>query len=111
MVTEEIALNRAQEASDVEVQETDLGEYIIQLAGEAPSHLIAPAIHKNCQEIAALFSRIAQTALPDDPEALVHFARTRLREAFLTAELGITGVNFAAPAPMRVRCASPFMSF
>ncbi|MEX1336990.1 LutB/LldF family L-lactate oxidation iron-sulfur protein [Hydrogenibacillus schlegelii] len=95
MVSEEIALNRALEAAGVEVLETDLGEYIIQLAGEAPSHIIAPAIHKNRREIAALFSRAAGTELSDEPEALVRFARERLREAFMTAELGITGVNFA----------------
>ena len=94
MVTEEIGLNRALEEQGVEVTETDLGEYIIQLAGEAPSHIIAPAIHKNRKQVAELFSREAGEPLPEETEALTAYARRRLREKFLRAEMGITGCNF-----------------
>ena len=96
MATEEIHLNAALEAEGVEVVETDLGEYIIQLAHEMPSHIIAPAVHKTVPQVARLFSEAAGELLPDDRTALCAFARERLRSKFLTAELGITGVNFAA---------------
>jgi L-lactate dehydrogenase complex protein LldF len=96
MATEEIHLNAALEAEGVEVVETDLGEYIIQLAQEMPSHIIAPAVHKTVPQVARLFSEAAGRPLPDDRTALCAFARERLRSKFLAAELGITGVNFAA---------------
>ncbi len=94
MVTEEIALNPALEAEGVQVFETDLGEYIIQLAGEPPSHIIAPALHKSRRDVAELFARVLGEDGPDDPEALTAVARRRLRQAFLDADMGITGVNF-----------------
>jgi L-lactate dehydrogenase complex protein LldF len=96
MATEEIHLNAALEAEGVEVVETDLGEYIIQLAQEMPSHIIAPAVHKTVAQVARLFSEAAGEPLPDDRTALCAFARQRLRSKFLAAEMGITGVNFAA---------------
>ena len=98
MVGEEIALNEALEAAGFEPIETDLGEYIIQLANEPPSHIIAPAIHKTRDQIADLFhARHAQYGLHErrtEPTALVGEARTVLREKFQTADVGITGANF-----------------
>jgi L-lactate dehydrogenase complex protein LldF len=95
MVSEEIHLNSALEADGVEVVETDLGEWIIQLAGETPSHIIAPALHKTRHDVAQLFGRIADGDVSEVPAELCAFARERLREKFLRADLGITGVNFA----------------
>jgi L-lactate dehydrogenase complex protein LldF len=95
MVTEEIHLNAALEAVGCAAVETDLGEWIIQLAGETPSHIVAPAVHKTRGDVAALFSRIAGRELPDDPAGLCAFARDQLREKFLTADIGISGCNFA----------------
>jgi L-lactate dehydrogenase complex protein LldF len=96
MATEEIHLNDALEAIGVTPVETDLGEYIIQLAHERPSHIIAPAIHKTKGQVAELFSReLGRPGLPADPEVLTKIAREELREKFLTADLGITGANFA----------------
>ncbi|MEW9032827.1 MAG: LutB/LldF family L-lactate oxidation iron-sulfur protein [Planifilum fimeticola] len=94
MVSEEIGLNQALEERGVEVTETDLGEYIIQLAGEKPSHIIAPAIHKNRKQVARLFSREAGRPLSEETEELTAYARRRLREKFLRADMGITGCNF-----------------
>ena len=96
MATEEIHLNAALEADGIEVVETDLGEYIIQLAHEMPSHIIAPAVHKTVPQVARLFSEASGQALPDDRMALCAFARERLRSKFLAADMGISGVNFAA---------------
>ena len=101
MVTEEIALNPALEATGpdgIEVWETDLGEFIVQLAGEPHSHIIAPAIHKSRADVAALFREKLGLAALDDgtsiPE-LTLLARRALREKFLAADLGVTGVNIA----------------
>ena len=95
MMTEEIHLNEALEAADVEVVETDLGEFIIQLAGQRPSHLVAPALHMRIPEIQELLSADAGEPLSDSPEEMAAYARRRLREAFATADAGITGGNFA----------------
>jgi L-lactate dehydrogenase complex protein LldF len=95
MATEEIELNEALEAAGVTPVETDLGEYIIQLAREKPSHIIAPAIHKTKAQVADLFSREMKRPLAADPEALTAVARRELREKFLRADMGITGANFA----------------
>ncbi len=95
MASEEIGLAHALEADGVEVIETDLGEYIVQLAGEAPSHITAPAVHHTRHEVARLFSERHGRTLPPDPERLTEFARGELREAFLAADVGISGVNFA----------------
>jgi len=96
MATEEIELNDALEAAGMSVVETDLGEYIIQLAGERPSHMIGPALHKSLGEVRDLLAGAAGIELPPDREALCAWARAHLREEFLSADLGITGVNFAA---------------
>ena len=97
MATEEIDLNPALEAEGAEVVETDLGEWIIQLAGETPSHIIAPALHKDRHQIKDLFvdTVAAPATLDTEPAELVGFARRRLREVFLGAEVGITGANLA----------------
>lgn len=95
MVTEELHLNHALESIGVEVVETDLGEYIIQLAGEMPSHIVIPAIHKNRYQIAELLSKEAGYTLPPDTTALAGFVRKKLREKFLEADIGMTGCNFA----------------
>ncbi|MDR7445045.1 MAG: LutB/LldF family L-lactate oxidation iron-sulfur protein, partial [Armatimonadota bacterium] len=94
MLTEEIGLNRALLRAGIRVVETDLGEFVVQLDGDRPSHLIAPIIHKRREEVAALFSRHLGTP-PDAPvEVLTRAARVHLRQAFLTADVGITGANF-----------------
>jgi L-lactate dehydrogenase complex protein LldF len=95
MTTEEIKLNEALEQAGLETVETDLGEWIVQLAGEAPSHIIVPAIHKTKDQIAALFADQIGTSRDDDVQALTLAARRVLREKFATAGLGISGVNFA----------------
>lgn len=96
MATEEIELNDALEAAGLRVVETDLGEYIIQLAGERPSHMIGPALHKPLSEVREILSKEAGAELPLDRDALCAWARGHLRPEFLAADLGITGVNFAA---------------
>lgn len=95
MATEEIELNEALERVGVTPVETDLGEYIIQLAHEKPSHIIAPAIHKTKGQVAELFSRELRGRFEADPEVLTAVARRALREKFLQADMGITGANFA----------------
>lgn len=95
MVTEEIHLNPVLEAAGMEVVESDLAEYILQLAGETPSHIIVPAIHKNRYQIAELFSKVAGEKVEPDTSALTKFARKILREKFMNADIGITGCNFA----------------
>jgi len=94
MVTEEIALNPALEAAGAEVWETDLGEFIVQLAGEPPSHIIAPAVHKSRADVATLFAEKLNLHGQSIPE-LTLLARRALREKFLAADMGITGANMA----------------
>jgi L-lactate dehydrogenase complex protein LldF len=94
MIGEETGLNRFVEGHGIEVKETDLGEYIIQQAGEHPSHIIAPATHKSKDDIADLFAEKHQTPRLDDIEELTREAREILRPHFLTADMGITGANF-----------------
>jgi L-lactate dehydrogenase complex protein LldF len=98
MATEEIHLNDALAAAGVTPVETDLGEYIIQLAHERPSHIIAPAIHKTKGQVAELFARELEREVAADPEVLTRIARGELRQKFLQADLGITGANFAVAA-------------
>jgi L-lactate dehydrogenase complex protein LldF len=98
MASEEIHLNPALEAAGVEVIETDLGEFIIQLAGETPSHIIAPAIHHDRYSVAELFTEDAGVVIPPEIEAEARYAQRRLRQAFLSAGVGISGVNFAVAA-------------
>jgi L-lactate dehydrogenase complex protein LldF len=93
MTSEEVALTPALEAAGIEVWETDLGEYIIQLAQERPSHIVIPAIHKTKSEIAALFAEKLGMELTEDPTRLTMKAREVLRKKFLAADLGITGAN------------------
>jgi len=94
MVTEECALNDALEAAGIEVVETDLGEYILQLAKEPPSHIVAPVVHKTRDEVSDLFEEKHGTPRKTDIAALTREARERLRSHFLTADMGITGANF-----------------
>jgi L-lactate dehydrogenase complex protein LldF len=94
MVSEEIHLNDALGRDGFEVVETDLGEYIIQLAGETPSHLIAPSIHKTREQVSALFEKHLGIAPTDDVGDLARAARTALRQRFLHAEVGVSGANF-----------------
>lgn len=95
MVSEELHMNHALESIGVEAVESDLGEYIIQLAGETPSHIIIPAIHKNRYQIAELLSAEAGETLAAETTVLAGFVRKRLREKFLDADIGMTGCNFA----------------
>ncbi|MEX2315433.1 MAG: LUD domain-containing protein, partial [Thermomicrobiales bacterium] len=95
MVSEEIQLNAALELAGMQVVETDLGEWIMQLAHEHPSHLIAPAIHKTREQVAELFSKETGIDLPADPVELVKVARGRLRQSFIDADIGISGANVA----------------
>ncbi|MBI4540101.1 MAG: lactate utilization protein [Gemmatimonadetes bacterium] len=96
MTTEECGLNAHLERQGIEVVDTDLGERIVQLFGEPPSHIVAPALHRSTREIAALFARTLGSP-PDetDPERLTAYVRRDLRRHFLAADLGMTGANFA----------------
>jgi iron-sulfur cluster protein len=97
MTSEEIGLNHVLEALGIEVAETDLAEFILQVADEQPSHIVGPALHYSRERITALFKRVFKTDLPlDSGEELTAFARDRLREKFLTADAGISGANFVA---------------
>src|SRR5262249_19672608 len=96
MLTEECHLNPFLERHGIEVVDTDLGEWIVQLRGEPPSHIVLPAIHIKKEEVGQLFhERLATQAGASDPKYLAEAARGKLRECFLSAEAGITGVNFA----------------
>lgn len=95
MISEEIHLNPALEADGIEVTETDLAEYIIQIANETPSHIIVPAMHKNRDQIAKLLEPIAGHPLSSDTPTLTRFVREKLRKKFLEADIGINGCNFA----------------
>ena len=95
MATEEIHLNAHLEQAGVRVRETDLGEWIVQLARQRPSHMVMPAIHLSKEQVADLFSKEVEERLEADIPRLVAVARAELREEFLRAELGITGANIA----------------
>lgn len=96
MLTEECHLNPFLNRHGIEVVDTDLGEWIVQLREEPPSHIVLPAIHIKKEEVAELFHRVIGTdAGATDPKYLVEAARGKLREVFLSADAGITGVNFA----------------
>lgn len=94
MVTEEIHLNAFLEKNGIESVETDLGEYIQQLDGEAPYHIVTPAMHKSKQDVAKLFAEKLGTPSNLTPEQLTQVARHTLREKFVIAEVGVTGANF-----------------
>jgi L-lactate dehydrogenase complex protein LldF len=95
MVSEEIGLNSALLENGIDVAETDLGEYIIQLAGERPSHIIAPAIHKTRKDIGRLFTDKIGISYTEDPPRLTRAARKSLRRKFLAADMGFSGCNIA----------------
>ncbi len=98
MATEEIELNRRLEEDyadlGLEVVETDLGEWIAQLADDHPSHITAPILHLNRKQVAEILSEVAKERLPPNVQDLMLFARKRLREKFLTADIGMSGANF-----------------
>jgi len=96
MVSEEIGFNHAMQAAGIEAFESDMGEYIVQLAGEAPSHIIMPAIHKTKQDIARLFAdEVPGVTYTEDVDALIQIGRRVLRRKFADADIGLSGVNFA----------------
>ena len=94
MVSEEINLNHALQAAGLQAVETDLGEYIVQLRGERPSHIITPAVHLRRHEVGALFQEKLGIPYTEDIPILTNTARKVLREVFLTADIGMSGVNF-----------------
>lgn len=94
MVTEEIHLNQFLEKNGIESVETDLGEYIQQLDGEPPYHIVTPAMHKSKEDVARLFAEKLGTDINASPEQLTLTARALLREKYIQAEVGVTGANF-----------------
>jgi len=94
MTTEEIGFNEFFEGQGIEVFETDLGELIVQLAGEKPYHIVTPAMHKSTSEIAQLFHKKFGIPISDNAEELTMAARAYLRNAYVTADVGVTGANF-----------------
>ncbi len=94
MATEEIDLNEELEKNHIESVETDLGEYIVQIAGEKPYHIITPAMHKSKEDIAKLFNKKFNTPPNSSPEELTAFVRQLLREKFVNAQVGVSGANF-----------------
>lgn len=94
MVTEEIDLNQQLEQRGVEVVETDLGEYIVQLADEKPYHIVTPAMHKSKEDVAALFHEKLNSPKDATPQQLTAIARQQLRQKYVAADIGITGGNF-----------------
>lgn len=94
MVSEELELNHFLEKSKVEAYETDLGEFIVQQAGEKPYHILTPAMHKSKESVAELFTEKFGTEPGSKPEVITDFVRNFLREKFMNAQLGITGANF-----------------
>ncbi len=95
MASEEIHLNKYLEKAGIAVTETDLGEWIIQLCGQRPSHMVMPAIHLTRQEVAEIFSREVKESLESDIPRLVKVAREQLRQKFLGAQMGVSGANVA----------------
>jgi L-lactate dehydrogenase complex protein LldF len=94
MATEEIHLNHDLEAAGLHVKETDLGEWIISLAGHRPSHMVLPAIHLTKEQVAGYFTKELDQDIPADIPIMVQVARKALREEFLQADMGISGANF-----------------
>jgi L-lactate dehydrogenase complex protein LldF len=95
MATEEVHLNHALEEEGMTVVETDLGEYIIQLNNEPPSHIVAPVIHRRLEDIAAILQEKLDMPPTLDPQEMTALARAKLRQEFLTADMGVSGCNFA----------------
>ncbi len=94
MTTEEIEFNHYVEQQNIKSVETDLGEYIVQVAGEKPYHIVTPAMHKSKEDIAALFHEKFKTPIDSSPEFLTNYVRENLRQNFQDAEVGVTGANF-----------------
>jgi len=95
MLTEEIGLRHQLEHSGIRVDETDIGERIVQLAGEKPAHIVGPAIHKTSEQIAALFSELLGEQVSSDSQPLLDTVRESLRQCYLDADMGISGANIA----------------
>ncbi len=95
MTTEEIHLNKALEAAGIEVTETDFGEFIIQIAGERPSHIVAPAVHHTRESIAKVLAGFTGEQMSTEPVDLAQVGRRLLRDKFFQADIGISGANFA----------------
>lgn len=95
MVTEEIGMNKVLQAEGIEVVETDLGEYILQVDNDPPSHIVVPAIHKDRYQIRKVLNEKLGYQGPETPEAMTLFIREKIRQDFLEADIGITGCNFA----------------
>jgi len=94
MISEEIGLNENLEEAGFEPVETDLGEFIVQIAGEKPYHILTPAMHKSKQDVAELFNKEFNTSIHATPEGLTLFVRKVLRKKFTSAKVGVTGANF-----------------
>lgn len=94
MISEEIELNENLEKAGVEPVETDLGEFIVQVAGEKPYHILTPAMHKSKEDVAELFHEKFDTPPHSSPEELTRFVRKALRKKFKSADVGVTGANF-----------------
>ncbi len=94
MISEEVEMNEAFEKSGIESVETDLGEYIVQVAGEKPYHIVTPAMHKSKEDVAALFHDKFGTPKNSTPKEITEFVRKKLRKKFFNAGAGITGANF-----------------
>lgn len=94
MTTEEVDLNEKLKEAGIDSIETDLGEFIVQVAGEKPYHIVTPAMHKSKKDVAALFHEKFSTSIDATPEEMTAFVRQKLRKAFRTAKVGITGANF-----------------
>ena len=95
MVSEEIELNHYLQTQGIQAIESDLGEYIVQMAGEKPTHIVMPAIHKTKEQVSELFHQNIGTELTTDVDKLTGFARMALRDIYRTADVGLSGVNFA----------------
>jgi L-lactate dehydrogenase complex protein LldF len=94
MISEEIELNENLEKEGMEPVETDLGEFIVQVAGEKPYHILTPAMHKSKEDVAQLFNKKFNIPPDSTPEELTRFVRDKLRKIFTSADVGITGANF-----------------
>ena len=94
MISEELELNEHLEKAGFEPVETDLGEFIVQVAGEKPYHILTPAMHKSKEDVAELFNKKFETPPSSSPQEIARFVRKILREKFTSAEIGITGANF-----------------
>lgn len=94
MISEELEINELLEKNKIESLETDLGEYIVQIAGEKPYHILTPAMHKSKEDVAKLFNEKFGLPIQSKPEDIAAFVRKTLREKFYTADIGITGANF-----------------